>query len=127
MGDVTLLRKPSIAVVGARNGSSLGTRITRNIVTDLGAVGYVVTSGLARGIDAAAHSAALQTGTIAVQAGGVDVVYPRENAALHDDIATQGLRLSENPVGAIPQARHFPQRNRIIEGLTQATLVIEGA
>lgn len=127
MGDVTLLQKPSIAIVGARNASSLGTRMTRQIVTDLGAEGYVITSGLARGIDAAAHTAALQTGTIAVQAGGVDVVYPRENAQLHDDIAAQGLRLSENPLGLIPQARHFPQRNRIIAGLAQATLVVEGA
>lgn len=127
MGDLTVLQHPAIAVVGARNASSLGTRMTRKIVTDLGAAGYTIVSGLARGIDAAAHKAALKTGTIAVQAGGVDVVYPRENAALHDDIASQGLRLSENPLGLIPQARHFPQRNRIIAGLAQATLVVEGA
>jgi DNA processing protein len=127
MGDITLLTRPAIAIVGARNASSLGTRMTRKIVTDLGAEGFTIVSGLARGIDAAAHAAALPTGTIAVQAGGVDVVYPRENADLHDDIATQGLRLSENPLGLIPQARHFPQRNRIIAGLAQATLVVEGA
>ena len=100
MGDLTVLQHPAIAVVGARNASSLGTRMTRKIVTDLGAAGYTIVSGLARGIDAAAHKAALKTGTIAVQAGGVDVVYPRENAALHDDIASQGLRLSENPWGS---------------------------
>ncbi len=127
MGDLSLLNRPAIAIVGARNASSLGVRMTRKLVTDLGAEGITVVSGLARGIDAAAHTAALTTGTIAVQAGGVDVVYPRENAALHDDIATQGLRLSENPLGLIPQARHFPQRNRIIAGLAQATLVVEGA
>jgi len=127
MGDLSLLNRPAIAIVGARNASSLGVRMTRKLVTDLGAEGITVVSGLARGIDAAAHTAALTTGTIAVQAGGVDVVYPRENATLHDDIATQGLRLSENPLGLIPQARHFPQRNRIIAGLAQATLVVEGA
>ena len=127
LGDTSLLQRPSIAIVGARNASSLGTRMTRKLATDLGAAGYTVISGLARGIDAAAHAAALPTGTIAVQAGGVDVVYPRENAVLHDDIATQGLRLSENALGLIPQARHFPQRNRIIAGLAQATLVVEGA
>lgn len=127
MGDVSLLQRPSIAIVGARNASSLGTRMTRKLVNDLGDSGIVIVSGLARGIDAAAHGAALKTGTIAVQAGGVDVVYPRENADLHDEIATQGLRISENPLGLIPQARHFPQRNRIIAGLAQATLVVEGA
>lgn len=101
--------------------------MTRKLTADLGAKGFSIVSGLARGIDAAAHSAALSTGTIAVQAGGIDVVYPRENASLHDDIAQQGLRVSENPLGLVPQARHFPQRNRIIAGLAQATLVIEGA
>ncbi len=127
MGDITLLQTRTIAIVGARNASSLGTRMTRQIVNDLGDKGFTIVSGLARGIDAAAHAAALKTGTIAVQAGGLDVVYPRENAALHDDIAAQGLRLSENPLGLVPQARHFPQRNRIIAGLAQATLVVEGA
>ncbi|MCO4825142.1 MAG: DNA-processing protein DprA [Amylibacter sp.] len=127
MGDITLLNRPTIAIVGARNASSLGTRMTRKLVTDLSAEGFVIASGLARGIDAAAHTAALPTGTIAVQAGGVDVVYPRENAALHDDIAAQGVRISENALGLIPQARHFPQRNRIIAGVAQATLVVEGA
>lgn len=127
LGNTALLERPAIAMVGARNASSLGVRMTRFLANDLGAAGFVVVSGLARGIDAAAHSAALPTGTIAVQAGGIDVVYPRENSNLHDEIAQQGLRLSENPLGLIPQARHFPQRNRIIAGLAQATLVVEGA
>lgn len=127
LGNTALLNRPAIAMVGARNASSLGIRMTRFLATDLGAAGFVIVSGLARGIDAAAHSASLATGTIAVQAGGLDVVYPRENSALHDEIAQQGLRLSENPLGLTPQSRHFPQRNRIIAGLAQATLVVEGA
>ncbi|MBV1862944.1 MAG: DNA-processing protein DprA [Rhodobacteraceae bacterium] len=127
VGDLSLLSRPSVSLVGARNASSLGVRMTRLIAHELGEAGYVVTSGLARGIDAAAHEAALKTGTIAVQASGLDVIYPRENARLHDDIAQSGLRLSEQPIGLPPQARHFPQRNRIIAGLSTATVVIEGA
>jgi len=95
--------------------------------TELGELGYVVTSGLARGIDASAHDAALPTGTIAVQAGGLDVTYPKENADLSLRIAEQGLRLSEMPMGLAPHARHFPRRNRIISGLSQAIVVVEGA
>lgn len=127
LGDTSLLSRPAVAIVGARNASSLGTRMTRLLTKELGAAGFTIISGLARGIDTAAHSAALESGTVAVQAGGIDVVYPRENAVLHDEIAAQGLRISENPLGLIPQARHFPQRNRIIAGLAQATLVVEGA
>ena len=127
LGDITLLQKPAIAMVGARNASSLGTRMARALARQLGEAGYVVTSGLARGIDAAAHLAALETGTIAVQAGGVDVIYPAENATLADDMATRGLRLSEQPMGLQPMARHFPARNRIISGLSQATIVVEAA
>ena len=93
----------------------------------LGAAGQVVVSGLARGIDAAAHEAALDTGTIAVQAGGVDVIYPEENAALAAKIAAQGCRISEHPLGLVPQARHFPQRNRIVSGLSRAIVVVEAA
>jgi DNA processing protein len=127
IGDPTLLRRPMISIVGARNASSLGTRMARNLARDLGAAGYVVVSGLARGIDAAAHRAALDSGTIAVQAGGVDVVYPSENAELAQDMAERGLRLSEQPIGLKPLARHFPSRNRIISGLSKATLVVEAA
>ena len=127
VGDLDLLRRNSISIVGARNASSLGARMTRLIVQELGEAGYVVTSGLARGIDAAAHQAALDCGTIAVQASGLDVVYPRENEKLHSEIGERGLRISEQPIGLEPQARHFPQRNRIIAGLSLATVVIEGA
>ena len=121
MGDFSLLDKPAIALVGARNASSLGVRTARLFAQDLGAAGFVVVSGLARGVDAAAHDAALPTGTIAVQAGGIDIVYPKENAVLFDKIAKQGLRLSEQPIGLQPMARHFPSRNRIISGLSRAT------
>ncbi|MEY8841434.1 DNA-processing protein DprA, partial [Cribrihabitans sp. XS_ASV171] len=122
-----VLSRPMIALVGARNCSSLGTRMARALAHDLGKAGHVVVSGLARGIDTAAHIAALDTGTVAVMAGGVDVIYPAENAALAGDIAAQGLRLSEQPLRMTPQARHFPRRNRIISGLAQAVVVVEAA
>jgi DNA processing protein len=127
MGDISLLRRPMVSLVGARNASSLGTRMAKVLARDLGALGYVVVSGLARGIDAAAHLAALETGTIAVQAGGVDVMYPAENTELALSIAAQGLRVSEQPMGLQPMARHFPSRNRIISGLSRATIVVEAA
>ncbi|MEX3316900.1 DNA-processing protein DprA [Sulfitobacter sp. PS-8MA] len=127
LGDPALLMQPMISIVGARNASSLGLRMARRLAEDLGDAGFVVVSGLARGIDAAAHDAALKTGTIAVQAGGVDVIYPTENAALAHEIAERGLRLSEQPMGLRPMARHFPSRNRIISGLSRATLVVEAA
>ena len=127
IGDPALLKRPMISLVGARNASSLGTRMARTLARDLGAAGYVVVSGLARGVDTAAHLAALSTGTIAVQAGGVDVIYPTENTKLAQDIAQTGLRLSEQPMGLRPIARHFPSRNRIIAGLSRATVVVEAA
>jgi DNA processing protein len=116
-----------IALVGARNASSLGTRMARRLAEQLGEAGYVVVSGMARGIDTAAHHASLATGTVAVMAGGVDVVYPVENAVLAQEIAEKGLRLSEQPLHLQPQARHFPQRNRIISGLAKAVVVVEAA
>jgi DNA processing protein len=127
LGDVHLLARPAVAVVGARNASSLGLRMAKALAAGLGAAGQVVVSGLARGIDAAAHEAALATGTIAVQAGGLDVIYPEENAKLTEAIGAQGLRLSEHPFGLQPQARHFPQRNRIVAGLARAVVVVEAA
>ncbi len=127
LGDAALLDRPRVALVGARNASSLGTRMARRLAADLGQAGFVIVSGLARGIDTAAHDAALETGTVAVMAGGIDVIYPPENNALAERIAATGLRISELPPGTEPQARHFPQRNRIIAGLCQATLVIEAA
>ena len=127
LGDLTMLQRPMISIVGARNASSLGTRMAKALARDLGQAGFVVVSGLARGVDAAAHLAALDTGTIAVQAGGVDVIYPAENTELAQKIGAQGLRLSEQPMGLQPMARHFPSRNRIISGLSCATIVVEAA
>ena len=127
LGELSLLQKPMVALVGARNASSLGTRMAASLAKGLGEAGYVVVSGLARGIDAAAHDAALGTGTVAVQAGGVDVIYPPQNAALAGRIGRDGLRLSEQPMGLAPQARHFPARNRIISGLARAVVVVEAA
>ena len=126
-GDVGLLARPMVALVGARNASSLGLRMTRRLVEGLAQAGQVVVSGLARGIDAEAHQAALETGTVAVQAGGVDVVYPVENSDLAAQIAERGCRISEQPMGLVPQARHFPQRNRIVSGLARAVVVVEAA
>lgn len=127
MGDLSFLNSPMVALVGARNASSLGTRMARKLAEGLGAAGITVVSGLARGIDAAAHLAALPTGTIAVMAGGVDAIYPVENLKLAEEIAAKGLRISEQPVGLSPVARHFPLRNRIISGLARAVIVVEAA
>lgn len=128
VGDVGVLRRRSVALVGARNASSLGLRMARTLSEGLGKAGLVVTSGLARGVDTAAHLAALDTGTVAVLAGGVDVLYPSENTKLAEDIAAKGgLRLSEMPMGTQPIARHFPMRNRIVSGLSQAVVVVEAA
>ncbi len=127
IGDPALLSRPMLALVGARNASSLGTRMARSLAQELGGEGYVVVSGLARGVDTAAHLAALDTGTVAVLAGGVDTIYPAENANLTHDIARKGVILSEQPMGMTPQARHFPRRNRIISGLAQAVVVVEAA
>lgn len=126
-GNTALLHRPMVAMVGARNASSLGLRMARRLAETLSEAGYVIVSGLARGIDAEAHDAALPRGTVAVQAGGVDVVYPQENAALAARIAVEGCRLSEQPPGVEPQARHFPLRNRIVSGLSKAVIVVEAA
>ncbi len=126
-GDVALLQRPMVALVGARNASSLGLRMARKLAFALGGAGQVVVSGLARGVDAEAHLAALSTGTVAVQAGGVDVIYPSENAELAAQILAQGCRISEQAMGMEPQTRHFPQRNRIISGLSRAVVVVEAA
>jgi len=127
LGDPGLAARPAVALVGARNASALGCRMAARLAADLGQAGLVVASGLARGIDAAAHRAALTTGTIAVQAGGIDAVYPPENAGLAAEIATQGLRLSEMPFGHPPRPQDFPRRNRIVSGLALGVVVIEGA
>lgn len=127
LGDPSFLTKPMIAMVGARNASSLGTRMARKLAKELGEAGFVIVSGLARGVDTSAHLATLDTGTVAVQAGGVDVIYPVENTKLAEDLAAKGLRISEMPLGLQPKARHFPARNRIISGLAKAVVVVEAA
>lgn len=127
VGDARLLQRRAIAVVGARNASANGRRFARDIAAELGRSGFLVVSGLARGIDAAAHQGALETGTAAVVAGGVDVVYPEENRPLHEAIAEHGVIVAELPVGTEPQARHFPRRNRIISGTSLGVLVVEAA
>jgi DNA processing protein len=116
-----------VAVVGARNASSLGLRMARALSRDLGAEGFGIVSGLARGIDTAVHDAALETGTIAVLGGGLDVVYPSENKSLYDKISETGIIVSEQPMGMKPFARHFPMRNRIVAGMALATVVVEAA
>lgn len=126
-GNLELLQKPSIGVVGTRNASANACSFTRKICAELARDEFIITSGLARGIDAEAHKATLETGTIAVVAGGLDKIYPPENEKLFHQIAEQGLILGENPPGTEPIARHFPQRNRIIAGLSSGVLVVEAA
>jgi len=124
-GRTELLNRPSVAVVGARIASAGGQRIARGLAQQLGQAGHVVVSGLARGIDAAAHEGALATGTVAVLGGGVDDIYPAEHADLYARIADLGCVVSESPVGARAQARDFPRRNRIISGLSRGVVVVE--
>lgn len=126
-GDRSLLAHPSIAIVGARNASASGCRLAEMLARELGEAGLTVVSGLARGIDAAAHRGALATGTIAVFAGGLDVIYPAENEVLAAAIAERGLLLAELAPGTQPLARNFPRRNRIVSGLARGTLVVEAA
>jgi DNA processing protein len=126
-GNSTLLSRPAIAVVGARNASANGRRLARELAGELGRHGYLVASGLARGIDAAAHLGALASGTVAVLAGGVDIVYPPENQELYEAIVERGAVVAEPAFGTVPQARHFPRRNRIISGLSLGILVVEAA
>lgn len=127
IGDSSLLRRDALAIVGARNASTNGRGLARRLAGDIAQAGFVIVSGMARGIDAAAHEGALEHGTIAVLAGGADVIYPRENAALYDAIRERGLLVSEMPCGTQPQARHFPRRNRVISGMSLGVLVIEAA
>lgn len=126
-GDAALLARKSIALVGSRNASAAGRRIASDMAAALGAEGFVVVSGLARGIDTSAHRASLDRGTIAVLAGGLDIVYPEENRGLQSEIAVRGALVTEMPPGTSPQARHFPRRNRLISGLSLAVVVVEAA
>jgi DNA processing protein len=124
-GRAEVLERPCVAIVGARVASAAGQRFARGLASDLGQAGHVVVSGLARGIDAAAHEGAMATGTVAVLGGGVDDVYPSEHASLYARIAEQGCVVSESEPGRAAVARDFPRRNRIIAGLSRAVVVVE--
>lgn len=126
-GNLDLVTRPSVAMVGARNASAGACRFARQLAYELGQGGFAVVSGLARGIDTAAHAGSIDSGTVAVIAGGIDVVYPPENRELQDGIAERGLLIAEQPPGVEPRARHFPYRNRIIAGLAMGTVVVEAA
>jgi DNA processing protein len=126
-GDFGLLERQGVAIVGARNASAAACRFARGLAHDLGREGIAVVSGLARGIDAAAHDGALETGTIGIVAGGIDIFYPPENEERQRTMMSQGLVVAEMPPGTEPRARHFPYRNRIIAGMSLGTIVVEAA
>ncbi len=126
-GDIALARRTIVAIVGARNASASACRFARQIAMELGDQGMVIVSGLARGIDSAAHDGAMTSGTIGVVAGGIDIVFPPENQARQRAIGETGLLLSEHAPGLEPRARHFPRRNRIVAGIAHGTLVVEAA
>ncbi len=127
LGRTEILSREMVAIVGARNASALGRKFAAELARGLGGAGLMVVSGMARGIDTAAHEGALATGTVAVLAGGIDDIYPPENASLYARIAEAGAIVSEMPVGQRPQAQHFPRRNRIISGLARGVVVVEAA
>ncbi len=127
MGDLTLADMESVAIVGARNASAGGRKFARQLAAELSEEGYLITSGLARGIDTAAHEAVPDGRTAAVIAGGIDNVYPPENAGLQELISRNGLLITEMLPGAVPRAEHFPRRNRIISGMSRAIIVVEAA
>jgi len=126
-GNLNLLDRQAVAIVGARNASAAACRFARGLAHDLGQHDLLVVSGLARGIDSAAHDGSLASGTVGVIAGGIDIFYPPENQQRQNAIAEQGVLLAEMPPGTEPRARHFPYRNRIIAGMSSATVVVEAA
>jgi DNA processing protein len=126
-GNLGLLDRQTVAIVGARNASAAACRFARGLSHDLGRHDLVVVSGLARGIDSAAHDGALESGTIGVIAGGIDVFYPPENEQRQTGMYERGLVVAEMPPGTEPRARHFPYRNRIIAGMSSGTIVVEAA
>lgn len=128
-GDISVLEQPAVAIVGSRSASQYARQVARALAAGLADAGLIVTSGMARGVDGAAHEACLAAGgrTIAVLGTGVDVVYPREHAVLAEQIAASGLLVSELPPGTPPLAGHFPRRNRIISGLSRAVVVVEAS
>lgn len=126
-GRIEILQHPVVAIVGSRECSAAGAKVAAIFAQHLGAAGYVIASGLARGIDGAAHTAALPTGTVAVLAGGIDILYPPEHAALYDRIADEGCLLTELPPGFKPRGQDFPRRNRIISGVSHGVVIVEAA
>lgn len=127
-GNPSVFRKPPVAIVGSRNASVVGAQFTERLARDLGNAGFAIVSGLARGIDAAAHKASLESGTVAVLAGGLDRPYPPENLPIYRAIPENNSALiTEMPMGAEPRSRDFPRRNRIIAGLSLGMIVIEAA
>lgn len=126
-GDTAMLQRPCVAIVGARNASAVACRFARQLAVDLAGHGVTVVSGLARGVDTAAHVGAMGGSTVGVIASGIDIAFPPENAALQDKIGADQLLVAEQPPGTEPLARHFPARNRIIAGMAHGTVVIEAA
>lgn len=126
-GRFGLLAGPQIAIVGSRQCSAAGSKLARHFAAKLGEAGFTIVSGLARGIDRAAHEASLQTGTVAVLAGGIDNIYPPEHAELYGRIGREGCLVTERPPGFIPRERDFPRRNRIIAGLVRGVVIVEAA
>ncbi|MBS0249555.1 MAG: DNA-protecting protein DprA [Proteobacteria bacterium] len=126
-GDLNLLKRPAIAIVGSRQCSAAGVQLTRLFAAQLAEAGFVIVSGLARGIDKAAHEASLASGTVAVVAGGIDWVYPPEHADLQARIGSEGCLVSERPPGLKPRDKDFPRRNRVIAGLVYGVVIIEAA
>jgi len=126
-GRSGLLQAPACAIVGARNASVIGAKFAQKLAHQLGNAGFLIVSGLARGIDTAAHRGSLETGTVAVVAGGLDQPYPPENISLYEEIADRGVVLSEMPFGWVPRAQDFPRRNRLVAGMSYGLLVVEAA
>ncbi|MGN6818828.1 MAG: DNA-processing protein DprA [Sphingomonas sp.] len=126
-GDTALFARTGVAMVGARNASAAACRFARGLAVELGREGVVIVSGLARGLDTAAHHGSLATGTIGVIASGIDIAFPPENRDLQRQVAEQGLLIAEQPPGSEPLARNFPHRNRVIAGLATGTVVVEAA
>ncbi|KKJ76630.1 DNA processing protein DprA [Kiloniella litopenaei] len=127
IGNTKFLKKKTIAIVGARNASANGINLAKELAQDLGKFGFLIASGLARGIDTAAHQGAIENGTIAAVAGGLDIIYPPENRSLYEAIIEHGALISEMPLGSEPQAKHFPRRNRLVSGLSRGVVVIEAS
>lgn len=126
-GRVELLNQPSVAIVGARNASANGCVLASHLAKELARSSYVINSGMARGIDAAAHVGGLQYGTIGTIASGIDIHYPKENEKLYNKLYDEGLIITEYPIGTSPIAQYFPQRNRIISGLSLGVVIVEAA